>query len=247
MIYIGIVNVKNLKTEKTALFRLPQNIAEIIDKTGNEKEKKLRTGAYLLLKSLYFEHYFKKSENRDAGCEKLPNISFSECGKPYFEGLKTPIFNISHSEEFAVVAMSDKVEAVGVDIQCEPKLKSSLENASKRFFAPFKKCDTGVYCSQNSPDFEEELAVTFYSPKSSDEDGAVLMKENTYPSFSFLPDKESFDDKLVIWTLLEAVLKMHGDGFGAYSGAEKIISDSKTKSATFKSGGKRYAFSISYK
>ena len=70
----------------------------------------------------------------NAGCEPSTLIlNRSGMGKPYFEA---PVckFSISHSEGYAVCALSDEGE-VGVDVEAKPITTEKAQNLAKRYFA----------------------------------------------------------------------------------------------------------------
>jgi len=71
-----------------------------------ESDKKLSAAAFFLLRAALF---------REFGVREIPEISFSDTGKPYFFEKKDLFFNLSHCEKGAVCAVSSR--EVGVDIQ----------------------------------------------------------------------------------------------------------------------------------
>ncbi len=84
---------------------LPDYRKEKTDKIKYKKEKLLSVGAWVLLS------YALKKE----GLINIPEIRFSEKGKPFFPKATDIHFNISHSGEWVMCAVSDS--PVGCDVE----------------------------------------------------------------------------------------------------------------------------------
>ncbi len=85
-------------------------------------------GAYLLLAYAY-------ELQPDGRCaERIPEIVRTEDGKPFFEGTEQLHFNLSHSGEYVVCAISDDI--CGVDIQ---EIRPFKEQFAKRFFSEMEQ------------------------------------------------------------------------------------------------------------
>ncbi len=299
MIYIGFFDTGELSVPDGALLGLPGSVREKISAKKDKNEKKLCTGAYLLLEKMYSKHYLnentKEFSDNTEKATVLPEIVFSESGKPRFvkteehvEECETrqeqnkypmPSFNISHSGSISAVVITDIYDSIGIDVQCEPRLRGTLERVAKRFFAPFRKGVTeGESVRNKGLVIEDEIEIEIYTVSDCSADGQLKITD-TSSSDSLvikcgaenkLPKKTDGDknnpkektnskscglsvklisendgeNQLVQWTVLEALLKMQGDGFGAYTSVEKIMSDAKLKSGIINKGKDRYAFSI---
>ena len=79
-------------------------IEELQGKTGNQEQSEI--GRKLLLKGLRNEY----------GFSTLPEIGFSENGKPFFKDFPGIHFNISHCERAVVCAIFPF--PVGIDVEC---------------------------------------------------------------------------------------------------------------------------------
>lgn len=99
-VYIKKVNLDNIKVDLSTI-----NISrkQYLEKL-NGNAKKMSYAAWCLLKEIVYENY-----NIDIDLVKL---SYNEFNKPIIEGIS---FNISHSNNIVVVAISD--DSIGVDIQ----------------------------------------------------------------------------------------------------------------------------------
>lgn len=118
MVYIYALNICKLKD--------PLEYPELLDGLG-----KIRTGKILRKKQLQarkqslgagilLKHYLTK-----CGIE-IDSIYYNEMGKPELEGI---FFNLSHSEDYVVLAVAEK--KVGVDIE---KISKPREGLEKRLF-----------------------------------------------------------------------------------------------------------------
>lgn len=126
MIYIYLMNISNIETniEKYKKFISEYRYKKTIKYLKN-KNKALSIGSELLL---------------NYGIKKiLPNIDKPLIykkdinGKLYFDNFSNLHFNLSHSGDYSVCAITDGI--VGVDIE---KIKNINLNISKRFFSPLE-------------------------------------------------------------------------------------------------------------
>jgi 4'-phosphopantetheinyl transferase len=103
MIRLAYCNVENLDLKK-AYSSVSKDRQDKIDFYRFEKDKKLRAGAYLLLKKLLSE-------------ENITNPLFKteKYGKAYISNFENVYFNLSHSGKMVLCAISDR--EVGVDIE----------------------------------------------------------------------------------------------------------------------------------
>ena len=175
------------------------------------KNKKTKDGqnesvqSYTLVKKAY-EYLYNK---------KHPELCFSECGKPYFEGEDVKV-SISHTNSFCVVAFSDK--SVGVDTEKYRKLKEKgaiIDRfVNKRLQNELKN------------KIKELTEIKFY--------------ELTNTSFEeFKPENlEKLEEKSDVenaffWTALEALLKTE-NGFSDIKKAEELLEKSEIKAVIYK-------------
>lgn len=103
MIKVVYCNVSNLDLEK-AYPLLPDDRKEKVDNFIFDKDKKLGSGVYLLLKKLLEEE----------GIED-PIIKTEKDGKPYISNYENIHFNMSHAGRMVACAISDK--EIGIDIE----------------------------------------------------------------------------------------------------------------------------------
>ncbi len=99
---------------------LPDYRKKKADKIHYEKEKHLSVGAWVLL-----SHALKRE-----GLTNIPEIRFSEKGKPFFPEAPDIHFNISHSGQWVMCAVSDS--PVGCDIE---KIASIDLNIADKYFS----------------------------------------------------------------------------------------------------------------
>ncbi len=118
MIKVGYCNVKNLDLNK-AYVLVSKNRKEKIDEYMFDKNKKESAGAALLLKKLLSEENITN-----------PIINTGEYGKPYISNHENIHFNLSHSNEMVLCAISDM--EIGVDIEyIDPEIDLTL---AKNYF-----------------------------------------------------------------------------------------------------------------
>ena len=87
---------------------MPSGIRSTIERYKRWQDRQATLfGKLLLLKAL-------QQQFHDAGLSKFQSMALSEFGKPFIKG--GPEFNISHSQDIVVVALTDN-EAIGIDIE----------------------------------------------------------------------------------------------------------------------------------
>ena len=173
--------------------------------------KRNRADENALGRELLFALYRKLYEKDPPSIKKAP------LGKPYFEGIGEPQFNISHSGDAIAVVLSDAPYPVGIDVQAsiEPY---RAERVSKRF--PFAK-----------PRFLEPVSEYAFFKAESFGGEFSFKRETVAPTGT-----EDFTDA---WTLTEALLKADGGGFTSSKELDEI--EKRSKALCFKIDG----FSIS--
>ena len=103
MIKLAYCNVDNLDLAKSFKL-LSLNRRDKVDNFRFERDKKLSSGAYLLLKKLLDEYGLTN-----------PTFKFGKYGKAYISNSENIYFNLSHSSKLVVCAISDR--EVGVDVE----------------------------------------------------------------------------------------------------------------------------------
>lgn len=119
MVHVYIANVQNLtdpRADLGILEGLPDERKNKIMGYVQAKDRKQSLGAGLLLKHVVHRY----------GMD-IPNIFYDSHGKPEIRGL---YFNLSHSHDYVVCAVSDK--PVGCDVEKVAKIQ---ENIAEHFFA----------------------------------------------------------------------------------------------------------------
>ena len=103
MIKVAYCNVKDLDLEKSYEL-LPEKRQEKVDNFIFDKDKKLSSGVYLLLKKMLDEENIED-----------PIIKTEDDGKPYIINHDNIYFNMSHAGRMAACAISDS--EIGIDIE----------------------------------------------------------------------------------------------------------------------------------
>lgn len=232
MIYAAVLDVTELDVgcEKYVAV-LPNGVKKRIENTADTAVRKLRIGAYFMLSVLYEE----------LSGEKMPEILYTDDGKPYFRGASDKYtFGISHDGELAAVAVSDSGDEVGVDIQAVPKRSLHFEKIAERFFAPLGKKDKVSQENAAQGDGAVCLDERFFSAYGD------RICEETAESFceKSLTADEAASNFIARWSVLEALLKLSGGGFGELSDAGEIAKRAKTRTVRIKRGKREYSFTV---
>ena len=178
---------------------------------GTEEKDIGHSVAYAMLDTLYRAKFNTPT----------PIIAKSELGKPYFVDGSCH-FSISHGKGFCAVLLTDEGEC-GVDI--EPEIE---ENRAKKIDTRFLSDRLPVRPLKRDIELRFELAggENAQEPKPS---GEVKIQGVEAESFDKMPITAK-------WTVLEAVLKMSGEGFAAFSKRLEIAEGARTKTL-FAGGG----------
>lgn len=139
-----------------------------------------------------------------------PIIAKSELGKPYFVDGSCH-FSVSHGKGLCAVLLTDEGEC-GVDIELEIE-----ENRAKKIDTRFLCDRLPVRPLKRDIELRQELT------------GGVKIQGVEAESFDKMPITAK-------WTVLEAVLKMSGEGFAAFSKRLEISAVAGTKTL-FAGGG----------
>ena len=221
MISVGILDTRGLGQSPSLASHLPKSENLRIEKIKNEKKKRLSFFSRVLLSEMY-EREFKK---------KLPEISYTEEGKPYFKS-KECFFSISQSEDFVAVAISDF--EVGVDIQSDYENEDTLKKLEKRF-------DLEVFDNAEE-DKENEIQFSFFDIIEEKEN--VVLKENKTKCFGSKFGKNEGECFLFRWTRLESALKLIGGGFKDLINVNKNLQNIRFKTLFFQHGDTPIALSV---
>jgi phosphopantetheinyl transferase len=172
MIYLGVVDVRGKRLEKSLLEAFEKSFPEEYGRiTGrkNEKSKLESIAARLLIKKIY----------EAAFGEEMPSICYTDKGKPFFSGGKT-VFSISHSNGIVAVALTKDEENIGIDVQEFPKNENVANRAEKRFLSVIKRRDL-LFCRGEAEDFfaneKKEVFVSENQEMLADEQKEMLASE----------------------------------------------------------------------
>ena len=175
---------------------------------GTEEKDIGHTVAYAMLDTLYRAKFNTPT----------PVIAKSELGKPYFVDGSCH-FSISHGKGLCAVLLTDEGEC-GVDI--EPEIE---ENRAKKIDTRFLCDRLPVRPLKRDIELRQELTggANAQEPKPS---GKVEIQEIEVGGAEGLTTTAK-------WTVLEAVLKMSGEGFAAFSKRLEIAEGARTKTLLF--------------
>jgi hypothetical protein len=150
-----------------------------------------------------------------------PIIEKNEYGKPYFVDGSCH-FSISHGKGLCAVLLTDEGEC-GVDI--EPEIE---ENRAKKIDTRFLSDRLPVRPLKRDIELRHELT------------GGVKIQGVEVENFDKMPITAK-------WTVLEAVLKMSGEGFAAFSKRLEIAAVAETKTLFFDGGQNPFYVTVAVK
>lgn len=245
MIYIGVLNTENLNPESEKVIeRIPEEVREKVENTKNENEKRLRAGAYILLDEIY-----KKYAENAKKSPEMPQILYTGDGKPRFESVNkglqnAPFFSISHDTSLSCVAISDGNLPVGVDVQSLPRGRVRIEKIAERFLAPLRRLDVQFARGEMMGEviYEDEPSVKFFFYEIKDGCLCLTPEEKFYKTEISRNDAEA--DFLAKWTLLEAIIKASGGGFGEASSVGQLTDGVISKTVTLSVAKRKYALTV---
>ena len=180
---------------------------------------------------------------------KLPNFTVKSKGKPCFDDSDV-YFSLSHSEDIAVCAVSfpgdDEKE---VSARTDFVLLSDCMGEEKEFF---NVCDSGAPCAFVICDTAREcVGADVQVVKSEDADLSYrhekiaerFFDEKQSARLTACPTEENF---IRLWTELESLSKMTGEGVASYD--KKTKEGAKTITLCYlDSKNKRYYISVAYR
>ena len=104
------------------LGKFPQNIQQLVLRFKQQKDRSSRlAGKFVLAKALEIHGY---------GLEVFRHYKFDSYGRPYLQGINGLDFNLSHSGDFAVCAITKKGK-IGIDIE---KIRDIRVDGFRRIF-----------------------------------------------------------------------------------------------------------------
>ncbi|MDO4757574.1 MAG: 4'-phosphopantetheinyl transferase superfamily protein [Parabacteroides sp.] len=147
--YLKISDCTTL-SEQNLLKRLENAEREVVKKLSNNRIRSQKCLASAMSRELIERLWQLRSEDY--------SIGRAEHGKPYVHGKSAIYYNISHSGDYIVCALSNR--EVGVDIQQMGKEKPLL---AERFFHP----NEVLKLNQTSPEDRRALFFRYWSAKES--------------------------------------------------------------------------------
>lgn len=186
---------------------LRPEILEHIKDASNERFRKERCGAYILLTTVV---------RNVLGF--MPQLLFSQNGKPYFDAKYGVYFSVTHTDNMVAVSVSDKC-CVGVDAEIEIS-DDRAARLESRFFS-------GLSISVRSLD----VIYSFGKIIGLGETIIVDSADKDFLSIS-VADKQVFkvdqnDSFSARWTLYEASMKSGGGGFTSLPCLEILLLETK--------------------
>ena len=153
----------------------------------------------------------------------------NEYGKPYFADGSCH-FSISHGKGLCAVLLTDEGEC-GVDI--EPEIE---ENRARKIDTRFLSDGLPVHPFDGDVELKTELSCG----QKGEQSAAVKIQELAVGCMDELPITAK-------WTFLEAVLKMSGEGFAAFSKRLEIADSASTKTLLFAGEKKTFYVTLAIK
>ena len=255
------VKIEKVRKRRGPLSGLVTGAVEHILLSG-DKVKLERYTAYRLLSNILKKEF-------DCDPESLA-LEFEEGGRPYLHknGVRSAIdFSISHSGELVLVAVSDSVR-VGADLQKE--VSAALgERLDKRFvlsasIVPHRE-KISLFTEDSPAAAAKILKKTAQNPEGLQTEGSGEMllsgaRDGGITSHGVAPCSGAASlavatpssatcrelDKTELWATAEALLKLDGRGFSAYSLLGEILSEKSVGVActSFAFGDRNYAAAL---
>ena len=219
--------------EDKLLSFLPAQWQDRIAKTKNPELRHTRILTYsLLMKALLCEEWKILPNNTD----NIPNLYFTEQGKPYINGASINI-SVSHTSGASLVAISnDEGVTIGVDIE---EITDRGAIVSEKFNARYTRGNnisfgklSDVY-GQGKCDNVFSFTLGDYGIVS---DGKC--------DIAFVEPISSSELSIVRWSATEALLKAEGGGFASLPSLAEIIKKSTVLAGVTSYKNKSYAVSV---
>lgn len=172
MLEIYIYDMKKLDDKKEYEYRLSQ--ASVYRRTRAQNGRDIENiASAAVLDDAFSAHGFR---------EKEAEFIYGQYGKPYIKGNKI-FFNLSHSGEYAVCAVSDR--EVGIDIQQKGALKMKV---ARRFFT---ENECGYILGQPDSEKAADMFYRLWSLKESFVKAVGMGINLPFGSFEIIPEKKA--------------------------------------------------------
>lgn len=174
-----------------------ENLSDAVKRRIMEPKRKEhqvhRLMTHLVLDALY---------RKELG-EPLPEVRYTDLGKPYIEG--GPAFSISHDAGFVAVAMTTDFKELGVDLQTEPN-PVTASRVRRRFLTPV-------------PPFQKDSSELEFLMAHAEREGIDFTPAHPFGTPStFLCD----------YVRAEAIMKMTGGGFSDFPRLRELCAECQT-------------------
>jgi phosphopantetheinyl transferase len=231
MIFIRILDTKGLGHCPSLESLLSEEERERLSKIKNDEARSQSMFSRLLLMKTYEEIYG----------EKMPEIHYTNEGKPYFDGYVCA-FSLSHNENFVAVALNTDGE-IGIDLQSFKWSCEARERIEKRFLSRVL-FDGFESLNKNEKDAKKEkVSFSFFEISSCDGFEISENKSIKLISKEEMDQNESF---LLRWTQLESLLKLSGGGFKDFKNINNCLQKTKVETRFFQHGGIPFAVSVAF-
>lgn len=190
---IKLYGVKRTENMDTTLFNkliitLPKKRQKIINIKFRTEDKEIILLSQVLLRTTLMKEFNIKPKNMDFG--------FGEYGKPYLKDVPDLHFNLSHSGDWAVLAVSDK--EIGIDVEKEKNIDLDI---GKEYFSYTEN----IYLNTISKEKKYEAFFKIWTLKESYIKAIGLGLNKSLKSFSvmnlrnmyIITDNDKKDD--IIW------------------------------------------------
>ena len=227
MISVGILDTKGYEVCRNFESFLPPKECARLEKIKNKKACAQSFFSRLLLSKMY----------EDKFQESLPEISYTNSGKPYFDKLSR-YFSVSHDKDVVVVALSDE-ENLGIDVQSFDGSEYMMKRIEKRFLSKIP-----LECKEKN---NREVEFLFFELSGKSERFEIKSSKCEL----FTKEKENVlnrqtKDFLLRWTCLEASLKLSGLGFKQFGNVNESLQKEEFKTCFFQHGGICFALSLAF-
>jgi phosphopantetheinyl transferase len=224
MISVGILDTKGLGHCPSFEFLLAEGERERLEKMNIGKARSLSFFSRLLLMKLYREKIGKD----------MPEISYTEEGKPYFLD-NVCSFSVSHDKDLVVVALSDEGN-ISVDVQSFCGSEEALKRIEKRFLKDI------TFNEETLENFDIDVEYFVIDLKKD----CVNFKKEREEDIVCKSENDENKDFLIRWTKLEALLKLVGCGFKELKNVNKYLQKVNFKTLFFQHGGQDTALNLAF-
>ena len=224
MISVGILDTGGLGHCPSLEFLLPEGERKRLEKERIGKERSLSFFSRILLMKIYEEKMGKK----------IPEISYTEEGKPYFRN-DVCSFSVSHDKNLVVVALSDEGD-VGIDVQSFDGNEAAIKRIEKRFLEDIPACEEKTKKANIKFDYFKLGAL----------DKSINLEKRDKNELFFKCEKIQNKDFLLRWTKLEALLKLVGCGFKELNNVNKYLQNVDFETSFLQHGGRCFSLTLAF-